>query len=197
MATLNLEITDSVNDGYEVIGLALEPSDIILCGHTGAGVIVGFFRFLSVTIPQGTSITSAIFTANVTGIVGTPNTTWFGVDADNAAEFADPGNLPSNATTTTASVDGDPAGTGTRTFDLTTIVQEIIDRAGWVSGNALALVCKDNTGAGDNYWQAEDFIEAGTAHATLDITYTAASTGVPSTYRKQANARLGMRRFGW
>lgn len=180
MATLQVKVTDTADDGYES-PFGIEDNDGVFGGAADGDWGVGFCRFLNVTVPQGATVSSATLTLNITSLVGTPNTTLYGVDADNAAAFADPGNLPSAATKTTASADPDPAGTGSKVITITTIVQEIVDRAGWASGNAMAFVVEDNAGSGENYWIAEGYEDAGTAEATLDITYT-----VPATARNAA-----------
>lgn len=179
MATVSVGISDTLDDGSELPGVAFQT------GSLAAGFISGvfegnaFLRFLAVTGPtSGATINTATITLNITAIAGTPNTTVFGVDVDDAAAFSDPGNLPSAAAKTTASSDGDPAGTGTQTINVVTQVQEIINRAGWASGNDMAFVWDDNAGSGSNSWTAEDFQAAGTAHAVLDIDYTNPSNNV-------------------
>lgn len=175
MATLQVKVTDTADDGYE-------GGEGISTGTVSAGMSAGitkyaFLRFLNVTVPQGATIDLATLTLNIVD-VSSPDTTLYGVDADNAAAFADPGNLPSAATWTTASADPDPAGTGTKVVTITTIVQEIVDRGGWASGNAMAFVAAGNSGFFSG-WEAEDYEAAGTAEATLDITYTAGASVKP------------------
>lgn len=181
MTTLQVKITDTADDGYEY-SASVYISQVWGGSYSGSA-LYGFFRFLNVTVPQGATVSSATLTLNIISVAGTPNTTLYGVDADNAAAFADPGNLPSAATKTTASADPDPAATGTKVITITTIVQEIVDRAGWASGNAMAFVVDVHAG-GTNYWLAEDYEDAGTAEATLDITYTAGSSQAPRTFHQ-------------
>lgn len=176
MATLQVKVTDTADDGYEIPTVGFTTSQIG-AGTTSGFVQYAFFRFLNVTVPQGAVASEATLTLNITGVTGTPDTTLYGVDVDDAAAFADPGNLPSAATRTTASADPDPAGAGSKVITVTDIVQEILDRAGWASGNDMAFVAADNLGAGEHYWTAEDYEDAGTAEATLDITYTVPATG--------------------
>lgn len=178
MATLQVKITDTADDGVELVGVVFF-TDGFAAGVSDAyaSLLYGFLRFLNVTVPQGAGISSATLTLNIIDITGTPDTTLYGVDADNAAAFADPGNLPSAASRTTASADPDPAGTGSHVITITSIVQEIVDRAGWASGNAMAFVAIDNTGSGSHFWVGEDYEDAGTAEATLDITYTVPAVG--------------------
>lgn len=173
MATLQVKVTDTAEDGTELVGLGL-LTDQITAGNEGVEANA-FFRFLNVTLPQGATVSSATITLNITAASGVLATTLYGVDADNAAAFADPGNLPSAATKTTASADPDPAGTGSKIITITDIVQEIVDRPGWASGNAMAFVADDD--ASSSTWSAEDYEAVGTAEATLDITYTVPATG--------------------
>lgn len=179
MATVQVEITDTNDDVAEFVGL-LFAANSLSCGYNGTfGVpIYAGLRFQSVTGPvSGATINSATITFNVTNINGTPNTTFYGVDADDPAVWANPGNLPSNATQTTASATGLTA-TGSQQVDVASIVQEIVNRAGWASGNDMAFVCEDNAGSGDNSWVAEDYQAAGTAEAVLDIDYTNPASGI-------------------
>lgn len=182
MTAVQVKITDTADDGYEGSIFGLSASDVA-AGYGAFETEIAFFRFLNVTVPKGATIDSATLSLNITVVNGTPNTTLYGVDEDNAAAFADPGNMPSAATRTTASADPDPAGTGTKVITITTIVQEIVDRAGWASGNSMAFVADNNAGSGDNYWFAEDYEDAGTAEATLDITYTVPAVGGAAPHR--------------
>lgn len=136
-------------------GLITQPSTFDATGTTSA---VGntttdrdsFFRFLNVTIPPGSVIVSAALTVEATGLVGTATnilTKVFAEAADNplapttAAEF-------NGRTRTTASVDWDPSAWVTTTKytspDLAAVIQEVVDRGGWWSGNALQLFWVDD-----------------------------------------------------
>lgn len=186
MATVNVHITVTGDDGSELVGVGLITNSYG-AGATSGIDVHGFLRFQSVTGPvSGATINSATITHNVTAIAGTPDTTCYGVDVDDAAAFSDPGNLPSAAARTTASSDADPAGTGSRTINVATQVQEIVNRAGWASGNDMAFVMIDN-GTGENNWSAEDFQAAGTAEAFLDIDYTN-----PANKRRYTLTTLGV-----
>ena len=167
------EITETVaetaDDGFEAIGTALATNQVA-AGIVSSMEINGFLRFQGLAIAQGTPITQALLKLGVIDVAGTPNTTVYGVDEDDAAAFADPGNLPSNATRTAASTVFTPTGRGLASIDVTAIVQEIIDRAGWGSGNDIAFVMDDNAGSGTNYWVAHDVDDAG-ATAQLVVTF--------------------------
>lgn len=205
MATVSVHIAATADDVTELVGLGMLNDGS--AGGLGQTVSSGWIssldtwaglRFLSVTGPvSGATINSATITLNVTSITGTPNTTFYGYAADSPAAWASPGNLPHNATLTSASVSG-PSATGTRTVDVTSIVQEIVNRSGWASGNNMSFVCDNNTGAGGNaYWSAEDYVAAGTAEAVLDIDYTNGRTVTPgvaslslSTFAPKANLQI-------
>lgn len=180
MATVSVHITATGDDVTELVGFALvnDGSSGGLGQTVTSGLIGGRdtwagFRFLSVTgIASGATINSATITLNVTAIGGSPDTTFYGYATDNPGAWADPGNLPHNATKTSASVSG-PTATGTQTINVASAVQEIVNRVGWASGNNMAFVCDNNTtSGGDIYWSAEDYVAAGTAEAVLDIDYT-------------------------
>lgn len=180
MPSLNVHIVSNADDGHESTGSGFDTGDVV-CGFGFGASLTAFFRFLAVTGPvSGAIIATATITVTVQTKSGTPDTTCFGVDVDDAAAFADPGNLPSAAPRTTASSPG-PTATGVQVINVATQVQEIINRAGWASGNNMAFIVVDNTGAGNNDWNAEDFAEAGTGEAYLDIAYTDSAPPVPST----------------
>lgn len=180
MTAVQVKITDTADDGSELVDFGdLSTTEAAVASGIFEGFfgeLNAFFRFVNVTVPQGATIDSATLTLNIINISGTPNTSLYGVDVDNAAAFVDPGNMPSTATRTTASADPDPTGTGTKVITITAIVQEIVNRGGWASGNAMAFVIDDNAGSGTHYWEAED-LEAGPSdEAQLDITYTAGAS---------------------
>lgn len=109
-----------------------------------------FARWTGITIPQGATISSAYFQVDAFTLDGTALTKIYGIDEDNTATFdSDPTGRP----LTTACVDWDPTpGSWTQGYwydspDISAIIQEIVDRAGWVSGNALGLKWADDGSA--------------------------------------------------
>ena len=169
-ATIELEIANGSDDGFDLeAGDYFNTDETLQAGQNSAKLTVGL-RFPSVAIDQGATILSATLGFNVTSRAGSPDIDWHGVDADNQGQFANSvGQRPRDATKTTAFTNFTASGTGARTIDVTAIVQEIVDRAGWVSGNAIALVTDDNVGTGMAYYLIEAYENAGTAHATLTI----------------------------
>lgn len=65
------------------------------------------------------------------------------------------------------------------TPDLKTIVQEIINRAGWASGNAIILFIRDNASTAGLYQQMSTYDNNGVSAPLLTVTYTPASGGLP------------------
>jgi hypothetical protein len=107
-------------------------------------------RFTSVNIPQGSTITSAnIQLYIVSGSYDDINCVIYGNDVDNAQDFSDNPHIISEAdrSRTSASVSWvqDSLGTTWKEKSVTNIIQEIVNRSGWSSGNALVLLFIANT----------------------------------------------------
>ncbi len=112
-------------------------------------------RFTSVNIPQGAKISSARLWLIPEDASVTIEPAWieiYGEADDNAPAYSTYANF-SARTLTGAKVDKDMNGVAwpaadehTINFaDMSEIVQEIVDRSGWASGNALAIRITDNT----------------------------------------------------
>lgn len=150
-------------------------SDLEL-GQDGSSRQTVGLRFRGVQIPDGATITAAWvqFTADEVK-TGTASLTVAGHDADNAASFTTSSRNITSRPRTTATVPWTPARwsavgartTDQRTPDLSGVVQEIVDRPGWVSGNALAFVV---TGTGTR--TAEPYEGGAQRAAVLHIEYT-------------------------
>ena len=127
----------------------------------GSVAAVGI-RFSDLNLPPGTTIIDGRiqFTANSTSFTSA-GLTIHGEATDNAEEFLQsPGNI-SLRKRTDASVFWTPdvwaasgeAGTAQRTPDISPILSEILDRPGWSTGNAVAVII---TGAGERVAHAYD-----------------------------------------
>lgn len=113
------------------------------------GRINSFARFVSVAIPQGATILSAklTLTANENKSLTTVNSILSAIDADNPSAPTTYSGAET-ATRTTATVAWDDIGAWTLDTaydspDITTIIQEIVDRPGWASGNAIVVYLED------------------------------------------------------
>lgn len=149
-----------------------------------SGTISGVsLRFTNVTIGAGSTITSAKITFRATNTKSNTNLVLIihGVDEDNTGEFTtSPIDDARTRNHTTANVAWSGAiswtsGSNYDTPDLTSIIQEIIDRGGWASGNTIAISIQDN-GSGTNQYVNNRAYEFDTANAALlTITYTGSS----------------------
>lgn len=111
----------------------------------------GGFRFPNVTIPQASTITAAKVSVCVEDIDWDDmNTVIYGNDVDNAVDFLANPNIINQAQRprTVANVIWvqDSLGVGWKEkAGLQSIIQEIVNRPGWSSGNALVLLFIANT----------------------------------------------------
>ncbi len=108
-------------------------------------------RFNNVTIPQGASVTQAMIQFKCDDDGSDPvEVTIYGEAVDNAQTFEETnGNISARPLTTTSVVwsiepwlaAGDRLD-AQKTVDLSSIVQEIVNRPGWVSGNSICIIMK-------------------------------------------------------
>jgi hypothetical protein len=139
-------------------------------------------RFTGVTIPQGTTITSATISVAADTVSGSSkiDLNLLGIDEDNTADFS---SNPENRTKTDAKVyvwDNLPSQGQWLNINVTSIVQEIVNRGGWVSGNAMGFwIFKDvDTENGVYIYDANDaFI--GPCYTNTKL-YIEASSASPS-----------------
>lgn len=120
------------------------------------GYYLSGVRFRSLDIPNGADITEAYITFTSTEY-RSENTKVriYGQDVDDATYFYTSYNDISNRTKTSAYTDWTPStwsqyGTY-NSADLTSIVQEIVDRNGWVSGNDMVFILDNIYGHRDAY----------------------------------------------
>lgn len=143
--TVEQRISQSSDDADEST-LSLTSSDLDIAQSAVA------LRFTQLEIPQGATISSAYieFTAEANKS-GSYSVTIEGVDVDNASTFSASQNLGALARTTqNETMSGSSSWTLDETYNspsLVSIVQEIVNRSGWASNNAMAFII--NTGSGD------------------------------------------------
>ena len=152
-------------------------------------------RFMAITIPKGSTILEAYLTlradASVSG--ANANTRISAEDVDDAVTFADDSAAFDTrwAARTTARMDWDgiaswtagvdydsPTTDGVTTF--ASIIQEVIDRASWVSGNDIVIFWDDfdnrSVAVANNYRRASSFNGSEANAPKLIITYTVPAT---------------------
>lgn len=171
------------DDGYSTPPSFNNSGDRFYVGDISSENYGSFCRFLGVDIPPGADILTAhldLTSVALTGTVTDIHAKIKGNDADNATAPNSVGTFNS-LVRTSAVVEWDPtawvAGTTYALPDITAIIQEIVDRAGWVSGNALQIILEDDSSTSNNYVQVYSFEHATGKEPRLFITYDATPKG--------------------
>ena len=173
-------------------GVSLTSSDLELV-NDGSPQTVGV-RFRGVSIPRGSVISNAWvqFQSDEAQSVATALTIQ-GEASDNAASYTEASRSISTRARTVESVAWTPAawniigvaGADQKTPNLATLIQKAVNRSGWVSGNALALVI---TGTGHR--TAESFEGLPAAAPLLHIEYTTPAAFAVNEAEQLASSRL-------
>jgi PKD repeat protein/uncharacterized protein YjiK len=182
--TLEVRVAASSDDAEEEDSgaVSLTSSDLELV-FDGGDQTVGM-RFNGINIPPGTTIFSAYiqFQADETHSEATLLTLQAEA-TDNAATFVDSDWNISSRSRTAASVSWSPvpwtttgaAGADQRTPDISSLIQEVVNRPGWSSGNSLAIIV---TGTGERV--AESYNGVASAAALLHVDYFVGSSTAPT-----------------
>ena len=181
-ATVTENIGAWADDGVEVSGSWDGTHGLANIGRGNGGALQhGGFRFQTVDVPQGATVSSATLTIRVSVISGTPTVSIYADDVDDAPAWGASSRPSSGFTKTTAQTDITSAiGTGLKAIDVTAIVQEIVDRAGWTNNNDIRFGAFNTKASGsDQHFTVQMYENAGTDEAQLDITYTAGTTATP------------------
>lgn len=154
--TVSIRVDNDNRDAEELISdgdMYRDSSDLELGFDDFAGglQIVGML-FRNVDIPQGAQINSAYieFETDETDS-GTTNLLIYAEDEDNAGNIGNNDNNLSDRTPTSATETWSPGAWNTvnqkhQTPDLRLIIQELVDRPGWVANNNMALLVAPGTG---------------------------------------------------
>ena len=188
MTTLNLQVSASSDDAFENAASAMTL--------TGAAIPLaaagqwGGLRFLNVTVPNAATVNTATLQIY---IASTSNDNVYldayGEDVDDAATFTTSAANISGRTLTTAktTIGSSNVGAGWYSINVTSAVQEIINRAGWASGNALAIILDALTSVDVQLrtWDHDTSLAA-----KLVIDYTVAATGLVIPRRTRTYIRM-------
>ncbi|MEN6334370.1 MAG: S8 family serine peptidase [Phycisphaerales bacterium] len=172
--TVEYQVTDGMDDAYCVKWGMQQSTDesILLVGQYAAGM-----RFRGVKIPQGAAIKSATLKIRScsTGLTGQLDGILYAEAANNAEDFS--ARKISQLTKTDASVlwawGADAPWTASTWYEspnIAGVVQEVVDRSGWKSDNAMVIVYWTTTYSGSDrkIWA----YDGNAAHAAkLVITY--------------------------
>lgn len=148
MPTLNLQVSANADDAHEHddgTSFSSSSNNVNVRAHTSGGTRYnGGARFTNVTVPNGATITAASLTVDRATGFDTENDILvdiLGEDVDNSVNFSTNPDVTSRVRTTasvfwskTDIVDGEVSP------DISAVIQEIVDRAGWASGNALTIL---------------------------------------------------------
>ncbi len=179
--TIEVRISNGSDDAEERISgsVSRSSSDLELVFDAGGNQTVGL-RFAGANIPAGATITDAYvqFKADEINSENT-NLVIHAEATDNASEFKSKSLNISSRPTTTSSVTWSPpswnikgvAGAAQKTPDLSSVIQEVINRPGWTSGNALALII---TGTGER--TAESYEGDAAGAPLLHVSYQTGGT---------------------
>ncbi|TWX70672.1 hypothetical protein ESZ36_03135 [Colwellia demingiae] len=145
--------------------------------------IIGM-RFKSVDIPKGATINSAYIEFETDERdSGTTTLIIAGEDADSPKEFKNGKRDISKRTKTLASINWTPSAWNStnelhQTPDISTIIQEIVDRTGWAANNNLVLIVEPGTGCTSSSCQrtAESYDGESGSAPLLVVEYTVVSS---------------------
>ncbi|MEO1258229.1 MAG: DNRLRE domain-containing protein [Bacteroidota bacterium] len=178
VASISVRVNAGSDDAEENTtsgAVNLTSSDLELVTDGSANQVVGM-RFNGINIPQGTTINSAYleFECDEANSSST-SVTIAGQDADNPSTFTTGTNNISNTTArprTTAQISWNSLSSWTvdskyQSDDISSIVQEIVNRGGWSSGNSMVFFI---TGSGTR--TAESYNGEAAAAPLLVIDYT-------------------------
>jgi hypothetical protein len=148
VTTIVVGANDHGEENQSTLVANLGSSDLELFNDGTTHQKIGL-QFSAVNVPQGETILEASIQFEVDEVsTGTITATIHGEDIDNAPSFTTTVNNISGRTLTSASTTWSPAdwntvgenGADQNTGDIKTIVQEIVNRGGWSSGNSMVFV---------------------------------------------------------
>ncbi|MBA2665901.1 MAG: hypothetical protein H0U69_02575 [Trueperaceae bacterium] len=185
------EYAENISESFPAGSVDATSSDLDLTWDTAVkpgtsearGLVTIGLRYQNVDIPQGATITSATitFTRRASGS-GTPTLVIRGHADDNTPAFVHGGNGTatfgiSSRATTAASLEWTTPGTEATmtTPDLANVVQQIVDRPGWTSGNALGFTITSPNSSASNFRRADSFETTGGTTPVLTIVFETAT----------------------
>lgn len=183
---INEQIAATTDDCSEDddTSVLLTGIDIYPCGRVDEGYdgIHSYdlgLRWITVNIPNSSTITAAKLSLYMTNDYGTLEARVIGIDEDNTVTWASD-NRPSQRAKTTAIISANEADWNNWAevswidIDISSVIQEIVNRGGWSSNNALAVVVENTDVDGiNNYIRVSTYNYVGNVHGgKLDVTYT-------------------------
>jgi type II secretory pathway pseudopilin PulG len=142
-------------------------------------------RFLNVTVPQGATIDTAYLTLKSTDSQSGAIDSYYiyGNDVDDAATFSNVTDFNGRALTDAKVLWEPNSWTKDNNYnspEIKTVIQEIVNRASWTSGNDLAIIIH-HEGTSSRYRHAYSYNGSATYAPELHIEYTAEGPPGPET----------------
>ncbi len=162
--------------------------------YDGSNLSIVGLRYTGITIPQGAIIQSAYiqFVTDESQSGTVVNVRIRGEASDDAAAISSSDSDISGRTNTVASVTWSAIpswtlvpeiGANQKTPDIKTIIQEIVNRGGWASGNDIVIKIENNASTASTRRTAESYDGGSTVAPELQIVWTPSSgTGGSPTY---------------
>ena len=199
MTTLNLQVAASTDDAWQNAAGTVDTTAAII-GTLSTGNMWAGFRFNNVTVPQGATINTATLQLYLNTTANDDLVADFYCEAaDDAGTFTTGASNISSRSRTTAKASVSATAIGVGWYSVTGLaaaVEEVTDRAGWASGNDLAIILDALAGIS---FQCRTWDFDTSLAAKLDIDYTAASAGQPTIARGRLVPGMGRPhgRQGW
>lgn len=194
MAVWNGAVSASADDGELDWGTFNNNATNMLWADYGDPDLRAFMRFTNVAIPQGATVNSATLVVQPGWAEQNLSVYVYGNDADNASAPANAAALSGAALTTARTAVVSTASAfmaGPVSIDVTAIVQEIVDRPGWTSGNSIMFITVENASPGTAYFEVLTYDSAPGDAATVSIDYTgSAAPALSGTGSVSASASL-------
>jgi hypothetical protein len=170
--TIPLPLVTGLDDGSQLTRYAARTGDAIL--RIGRGYLAAL-RFPNIPLTQGAQIRSVVlktYSPYTTSAV--VNVRYYAEAIDNSLPLTSTMGDFSRRVPTVNTLDDTPGPWAARTYNATpnlvSVIQEIVDRPGWVPGNGLTLFIADNLSPGQRLLGSFETSPTGTRAAILEIT---------------------------
>jgi hypothetical protein len=180
LATITLQVGAGASDGI-LYGATFISNDVVAFGQSSNNVTSNFMLFTNVTIPNGATIINAYlqYRCKTSQSGTTILSRIYGNNVDDATAPTTAAEYNGKALTT-AYVDWDSVGSWTAgtwydTPDIKTVIQEIVNRAGWASGNDILILHKDDGSTNGAVRTANPYEDGASFAPKLVIEYTTAT----------------------
>ncbi len=153
---LVIPVVATKDDATEISG-SVDTNDSQIVLSKDSDTIYSGFRYQDINIPKGAVITSAVIRFTSAGLNTAPTELLISAEASgNAPEFASSTNNISSRSLSTSQVVWDTNnewpnyGEAISTPDLSSVIQETVNRADWCGGNSIAIIMQSVNGSTGN-----------------------------------------------